>query len=64
MADYDRDLKRILRDNGCEYLRPADGSHEWWFSPISKRRFAVPHHIKSRDTANAVLKQAGLSKAF
>jgi predicted RNA binding protein YcfA (HicA-like mRNA interferase family) len=64
MADYDRDLKRILRDNGCEYLRSADGSHELWQSPISKRRFTVPHHIKSRDTANAVLKQAGLSKAF
>jgi predicted RNA binding protein YcfA (HicA-like mRNA interferase family) len=64
MANYERDLKRILRDNRCEYVRPADGSHELWQSPITKRRFTVPHHIRSRDMANTILKQAGLSKAF
>jgi predicted RNA binding protein YcfA (HicA-like mRNA interferase family) len=64
MVDFGRDLKMLLRDNGCHYVRPADGSHEWWYSPITQRRFAVPFHIKSRHTANAVLKQAGLSKTF
>jgi hypothetical protein len=64
MADFDRDLRRILRDHGCEYRRPADGSHEWWLSPLTRRGFAVPHHIESRHTANAVLKQAGIEKKF
>jgi hypothetical protein len=64
MADFDRHLKMILRDNQCYYQRPADGSHEWWYSPITKRGFSVPHHIKSRHTANAVLKEAGIGKKF
>jgi hypothetical protein len=35
-----------------------------WFSPISGRRFPVDSRIKSRHTANAVLKQAGLPQQF
>lgn len=35
-----------------------------WESPISKRRFTVDNSIKSRHTANGVLKQAGLPKNF
>ena len=62
MADFDRALRMILRDHQCYYLRPADGSHELWFSPINNRKFVVPHHIKSRHTANGALKQAGIGK--
>jgi hypothetical protein len=40
------------------------GSHEIWHSPITKRNFAVPIGIPSRHTANAILRQAGLPKAF
>jgi hypothetical protein len=39
-------------------------SHEIWHSPITKRNFAVPIGIPSRHTANAILRQAGLPKAF
>lgn len=35
-----------------------------WFSPIVDRKITVDKKIKSRHTANAVLKQAGLPKAF
>ncbi|MGO9807943.1 MAG: type II toxin-antitoxin system HicA family toxin, partial [Rhodomicrobium sp.] len=34
------------------------------FSPISERYFTVDGKIKSRHTANEVLKQAGLGKKF
>jgi len=54
----------VLRENGCRFDRPGKGDHELWFSPISNRRFAVDSKIKSRHTANAVLKRAGLSKQF
>ena len=64
MADFDRELKELLRNAECGYRRPADGSHEWWYSPITKHGFVVPIHIKSRHTANAVLKQAGIGKKF
>jgi hypothetical protein len=64
LSDFAPDLKRLLRENGCYFERAGKGDHEIWFSPISKRRFPVDSKIKSRHTANAVLKQAGLPKSF
>ena len=64
MADYAGRRKTILPDHDCYFERPAKGNHELWASPLSKRRFTVPKKIKSRHTANAILKQAGLPKAF
>src|SRR3982750_1415619 len=49
---------------GCTMVRQGRGSHEIWHSPITKRNFAVPVGIPSRHTANAILRQAGLPKAF
>ena len=49
---------------GCYFERQGKGDHKIWYSPITDRRFVVDSYIKSRHTANAVLKQAGLSKAF
>jgi hypothetical protein len=64
MSDYCRELKELLRDAGCEFVRQGRGDHEVWESPISGQRFTVDNKIKSRHTANAVLKQAGLPKHF
>jgi len=64
MSDYTKELKRYLRDAGCSFERPGKGDHEIWFSPLTKIRFVVDSKIKSRHTANAVMKQAGLPKAF
>jgi hypothetical protein len=57
-------LKKLLLEAGCSFERQGKGDHEIWYSPISDRRFVVDSAIKSRHTANAVLKQAGLPKAF
>lgn len=46
------------------FKRQGRGDHEVWFSPVSNRSFTVDKIIKSRHTANAVLKQAGLEKQF
>jgi hypothetical protein len=64
MADYTQKLKQILREANCTFERTGKGDHEIWFSPITAIRFVVDHSIKSRHTANAVLKQAGLPKQF
>jgi hypothetical protein len=64
VAGITAQLKKILRKNGCCYERAGKGDHEIWFSPISGKRFPVDSDIKSRHTANAVLKQAGLGKEF
>jgi hypothetical protein len=64
MSSYTPQLKKILEDNGCRKVRQGKGDHEIWYSPISNKNFPVDANIKSRHTANAVLKQAGLDKAF
>ena len=57
-------LKDILIEAGCFFVRQGRGDHEIWESPITQKRFPVDASIKSRHTANAVLKQAGLEKQF
>jgi hypothetical protein len=57
-------LKRLLTEVGCEFDRQGKGDHELWYSPITNRKFVVDNNIKSRHTANAVLKQAGLPRSF
>lgn len=64
MSDFAPELKRLLRAAGCYFVRPGKGDHEIWCSPKSGRHFTVDQKIKSRHTANAVLKQAGLEKQF
>jgi hypothetical protein len=64
VADYRPDIERLLRAAGCYPKRQGKGDHTIWFGPKSKRSFPVDGKIKSRHTANGILKQAGLPKAF
>ena len=64
MASYTREVKRLLSANGAYFLRQGKGDHEMWYSPRSGKSFPVDNDIKSRHTANEVLKQAGVGKAF
>jgi len=64
MSDFTPKLKKLLRKNGCSLIRQGQGDHEIWYSPISDTRFPVDPKIKSRHTANGVLKEAGLDKKF
>lgn len=59
-----RQLTLILLAHGCTFVRDGKGSHQIWLSPLSGRHFAVPTSIAKRHTANEILKQAGLAKAF
>jgi predicted RNA binding protein YcfA (HicA-like mRNA interferase family) len=61
---FDKPLRDLLRVAGCMLVRQGKGSHEIWHSPLTKRNFPVPVGIPSRHTANAILRQAGLPKAF
>lgn len=64
MDSYTPLVKKMLRDHGCHPVRTGKGDHEIWRSPINGINFPVDNTIKSRHTANGVLKQAGLPKAF
>ncbi|MCH8929661.1 MAG: type II toxin-antitoxin system HicA family toxin [Proteobacteria bacterium] len=61
-SSYTRDVKKILRANGCSCVRRGKGSHEIWYSPISERYFTVVIGCKNRHTANGILKDAGVAE--
>ena len=63
-ANFYRDARRLLVDAGCYFVRQGKGDHEIWHSPITDRRFTVPTKLVRSHTANAVMKDAGLPKAF
>jgi HicA-like toxin of HicAB toxin-antitoxin system len=63
-SSFTPQLKKLLLSHGCRFERQGKGDHEIWFSPISQRRFTVDGEIRSRHTANAVLKQAGIGERF
>jgi predicted RNA binding protein YcfA (HicA-like mRNA interferase family) len=62
--NFSKPLKSVLSEAGWRYLRPGKGDHEIWHEPSTGRKVVVDNSMKSRHTANAVLKQAGLPKAF
>jgi hypothetical protein len=64
MPSYEKDVRKILLEYGCAFHPQGRGDHEVWFSPISGRYFTVDGKIKSRHTANEVLKQAGIGKKY
>ena len=64
MADFAPQLKKRLKEAGCTFHRQGKGDHEIWFSPRTNPCFPGDSRIKSRHTANGVLKQAGLPKTF
>lgn len=59
-----RQLREILLNHRCVFVRQGKGSHEIWRSPISGKHFTVPVTIVSRFLANSILKQAGIKKSI
>ncbi|HUX42418.1 MAG TPA: type II toxin-antitoxin system HicA family toxin [Rectinemataceae bacterium] len=64
MAEYEKKVHAILSEQGCAFHRHGKGDHDIWFSPISGTYFTVDGKIKSRHTANAILKQWGIDFRF
>lgn len=61
-ASFTPKVKKILKKNNCKFTRQGKGGHEAWYSPITGEKFVVSNNIRSRTTANEILKQAGLKE--
>jgi HicA toxin of bacterial toxin-antitoxin, len=59
-GSYGRELKRLLVEHGCHFVRHGKGDHEIWHSRITNLNVSVDTGTRKRFTANAVLKQAGI----
>lgn len=64
MASWTNDVKQVLRENDCCFVRQGKGDHEFRHSPHSRKHFPADGKILSRHTANEIMKQAGLSHRF
>lgn len=64
MAEYEKKVRKILSKNGCMFARHGKGDHDIWYSPITNCHITVDTKIKSRHTANAILKQSGINYKF
>ncbi len=64
MAEYEKKVREVLKRSGCHFLRRGKGDHDLWFSPITNRAITVDAKIKSRHTANAIMKQGGIDYHF
>jgi predicted RNA binding protein YcfA (HicA-like mRNA interferase family) len=64
MAEYEKIVREVFTKNGCVFSRHGKGDHDIWYSPTTKRNVTVDKKIKSRHTANAIMKQSGISNRF
>ena len=64
MAEYEKKVRKILKQNGCKFVRRGKGDHDIYYSPITNNNFTVGSKIKSRHTANAIMKQSGIQYRF
>ena len=57
-----RELVKKLRRLGCEFVRPAGGSHEIWQNPRTGGVTVIPHHSReiARKTLSKILRELGL----
>jgi hypothetical protein len=61
-SSFTPEVIAILMAIGCRHVRT--GRHPIWYSPKSNCNFPVPTSIKSRHTANQIMKQAGIAHRF
>ncbi|MCL1993991.1 MAG: type II toxin-antitoxin system HicA family toxin [Spirochaetes bacterium] len=64
MAEYEKKVRKLLSDNGCVFVKRGKGDHDPWYSPITNKPITVDSKIKSRHTANGILKRAGINQKF
>jgi hypothetical protein len=64
MAEYEKKVRQILKESGCNFLRHGKGDHDVWYSPITNLPITVDGEIKSRHVANAIIKRAGIDYHF
>ena len=57
-------MRDLLQEYAFYLVRRAKGDHDIWYSPVTGINVTVDGKIKSRHTANAIMKQAGINFKF
>jgi predicted RNA binding protein YcfA (HicA-like mRNA interferase family) len=64
VTDFTPEVRRFLAKAGWRYERRGKGDHERWINPATGDHVTVDSKIRSRHTANTILKEAGIGKKF
>ena len=64
MAEYEKKVREILLNNGCVFVRHGKGDHDIWRNPQNNTQTTVDGKIKSRISANEIMKQLGINYHF
>ncbi len=64
MTDFAPEVRRMLSKAGWQFERHGKGDHERWINPVTRAKVTVDAKIRSRHTANGILKEAGIGKKF
>ena len=65
MADYGDVVRRLLSDDGYDKLtKRGKGSHSMWYNEQKNITVTVNDKIKSRHSANEILKDAKINYKF
>jgi predicted RNA binding protein YcfA (HicA-like mRNA interferase family) len=61
---YGKEVREKLKEIGWEFHHRGKGDHDVWHDPRTGKKVTVPVNLMSRHTANGILKDADLPKAF
>jgi hypothetical protein len=64
MAEYEKKVREVLRQNGYVFHHHGRGDHDIWFQESSSKKVTVDSKIKSRHMANQIMKEAGIHYHF
>jgi len=64
MAEFEKSVRKILKANGWEFHRHGKGDHDIWINLLTNSKVTVDGKIKSRHTANEIMKVAKIKHKF
>jgi len=64
MAEYEKKVRKVLKNNGWSFHRHGKGDHDIWIDPLTNLKVTVDGKIKSRHTANAIMKETKINHKF
>ena len=61
-SNYYKQVVDAVRRQGFTRIRQGKGSHEIWARAGTEGKISIPAKLRSRHTANGILKDAGCSE--